>query len=633
MAKKAQVQIELEEGGRVLSPFSQLVILQYANWHHSFEIRLPMRAFTGDGSSFAETSEKIIGKPLKIGLKSLADSQSDDNFFRGIITEISMSRFHGATNEVILRGQSPTIMLEDGINTRSFSEKDLKQVAEQVLNDYPKNLLKTNVKPASVQIPYVVQHNETNYHFLSRMAARYGEWFYYDGTQLNFAKPEGSAKADMVLGKDLVSFDIGLKLAPVKFKLKAHDYLKDETYDSQGSSAKVDGLNPFGDFLLKSSEDVYNQEPLHQVRIPVTEKSELDDMAKRRKSYQANEFVHLRGVSDNIGVKIGATLNISASWGDILNQATEDYKEYLVIEATHRIDGDGNYQNQFVAIPASVAMPPKNPHIKQPFSEPQTAVVKENHDPEKLGRLRVQFYWQEDPEMTPWIRCVMPHGGGKNGFFFMPEVGDEVIVDFIEGSPDAPFVNGCVYHSNAKPADNWQDPDNYVKALKTASGNEIRLTDKGGEEEIKIINPDSKNEITLSLSGDGSITIKSVGNISISADKSMSLTANDMSINVTKKISVNCEDLEVNSSKTTAIAAGTDYTLDSGAKMAVSSGTDFELTAGTNAKISAGANLELSATANGKISANANMDVEGQAMTNVKSSGITSVQGSMIKLN
>ena len=634
MSKKAQVQIELEEGGKILSPFSQLVILQHLDWHHSFEIRLPMRVFTGDADSFAAACEKIIGKPLKIGLQSLTgDKESDDNFFKGIITDISMSRSHGASNQVVLKGFSPTILLEDGPNTRSFSEMKLSQIVEEVLAPYPQNILKSKVDTQPGPFPYVVQYQESNYHFLSRMAQRYGEWFYYDGTTLNFAKPEGSEEANLVLGKDLINFDLGLKLSPSSFNLKAHDYFKDETYESPSSSANVEGLNSLGDFLARTSEDVYNQTPLHDSRSYMAEKSELDDLAKRRKSFGAAEYVTLSGVSDSIKVKIGSVINITASWGDILNKSNEDHKKYVVIGVSHRIDGDGNYQNHFEAIPASLNIPPRNPHIKKVAADAQTAVVVENHDPDKLGRIRVKFYWQEDPEMTPWIRVLMPHAGGANGAFFMPEVDEEVMVDFFHSNPDRPFVAGAVYHINTKPADEWQDSDNNVKGIKTKSGNEIRLTDKPGGEEIKIFNPDSKNEIVMTLSGSGSISITSKGDISISADKSMSLTANEISINAEKKITVGCEELEVSSQKNTSFSAGQEYALDSGTKLALSSGTDMTLTAGTNFETSAGANAKIAATANAEVTANANMDVKGNAMVNVQAGGIVSVSGATVKLN
>lgn len=634
MSKKAQVQIELEEGGKILSPFSQLVILQHLDWHHSFEIRLPLRVFTGDADTFSDACEKVIGKPIKVGLQSLTgDKETDDNFFRGVITDISMSRSHGAINQVVLRGYSASILLDDGPNTRSFTEMKLGDIVKDILAPYPQNILKSTVDSSIPSIPYVVQYQESNFHFISRLAQKYGEWCYYDGTELKFAKPDAGGETNLVLGKDLINFDLGLKIAPSSFSLRSHDYFKDETYESPSSAANVEGLNSFGDFLSKASEEVYNQAPLHNHRNYIKEKAELDDFAKRRKSFEASEFVTLTGVSDSIKVKIGSIINITASWGDILNKANEDHKKYIVIGVSHRIDGDGNYQNHFEAIPSSLIIPPANPHVKKVYCQAQTAIVKDNHDPDKLGRIKVKFYWQEDPEETPWIRVLMPHAGGKNGNFFMPEVDDEVMVDFVHGDPDRPFIAGSVYHINTKPADEWQDPDNNVKAIKTKSGNEIRFTDKPGSEEIKIFNPDSKNEIVMTLSGSGSISITSKGSISISADTSMSLSANEISMSAKKKITVDCEDLEVSSSKNTSFSAGQEYALDSGTTLALSSGTDMSLSSGTNFETSAGANAKIAATANAEVSANANMDVKGNAMVNVQAGGICSVSGATIKLN
>jgi len=631
VSKKAQVQIELEEGGRVLSPFNSLVIVQHVDWHHSFELRLPMSAFTGNEDTFSDTCEKVIGKPIKIGLRAQNGSQQDDNFFKGIITDISMSRYHGASSEVVISGYSPTILLEDGVNTRSFTEMSPADIAKSVIGDYPQNLIKSNLSPKTVQIPYIVQYQESNYHYLSRLAQRFGEWFFYDGAKLNFGRPEDSSETDLILGKDLINFDLGLKIKPVNFKLKSYDYLKNETYESSSSSASVQGLNAFGNFLSQASEDVFNQSPLLHARPALTAKSELDDIALRRKSYQSNEFVKLSGVSDNIAVKIGTTVNISASWGDILRRTQEEYQKYLVIGVTHRIDGDGNYQNQFEAIPSSLQLPPQNPHVRQPFAEAQPAVVVDNNDPDKLGRAKVKFYWQEGE--TPWIRWAQPHAGAKNGFYFLPEVNDEVIVNFIQGDPDRPIIVGNVYHEKAKPSDEWPNPDNYIKAIKTQSGNEIRFNDESGKEEIKIFNPDSKNEITLSLSGNGSISISSQGDISISAEGSLTMTAEEISMTSRKKTSIDCDEMETNAQKNIKVSSGQAYSLDSGTKMAISSGTDYELSAGMNAKVSSKMNLDISAGINGKFSATANLDAQANAMLNLKGTAMVNVQGAMVKLN
>ncbi len=635
MSKKAQVQIELEEGGRILAPFNNLVITQHIDWHHNFELRLPMSAFTGKEDTFADTCEKVIGKPLKIGLRAQNGSQQDDNFFKGIITNISMSRFHGATSEVVISGYSPTILMEDGVNTRSFPEMKVDDIFQEVIGEYPQNLLKHEVhlSRSSDPLEYTVQYKESNYHFISRLAHKYGDWFFYNGSEVIYGIPSGADETTLTLGKDLINFDVGLKIVPTNFKLSAYDYLKNEKYESEASGSTVNGLNAFGEFLSQASEDVYNQSPLDHVRPKLTEKKQLDDLSTVRKSYQSNEFVKLSGVSDSIAVKIGTTLNINASWGDILRKSQEEYQKYLVISVTHRIDGDGNYQNHFEAMPSALQMPPKNPHVRQPFAETQPAIVIRNWQDEDRGEVTVRFYWQEESDETPFIRCMQPHGGKENGFYFLPEIEDEVLVSFIDGDPERPFVVGSVYHQNAKISSDWSNSENDFKAIKTRSGNEIRFNDKGGEEEIKIFNPESKNEIVMSLSGNGSISIKSEGDISISAKGSLTMDAEEISMTSKKKTTIQCDEMESNANKNMAISAGQEYSVSSGTKMGVSSGTDYELSAGMNAKVNSSMNLELSAGLNGKLSANVNLDAQANAMLNLKGTAMVNVQGAMVKLN
>ncbi len=641
MAKKAQVQIELEEGGRILSPFSQLIIEQHFDWHHSFELRMAMHAFTGNSQSFSDTCQKIIGKPMKVGLNSLTDSSAEDNFFKGIITDISMSRAHGTTNEVVIRGYSPTILLDDGPNSRYFEEMGVSQIANQVLSSYPTNILKNQVGTVNDAIPYTVQYQESNYNFLCRLAERNGEWFFYDGTELKFGKPTGNKAADLLLGKDLYHFDLGLKLEAPNFKLTAHDYIKHTDYNADASSSNVPGLNSFGKFLMQASEDVYNQKPLHMHHMYVDNQSKLNDIAKRRKSYQASGMVNLSGQSDNIGIRIGKTIDISASFGDVLSDKKEEHKSYLVYQITHWIDGQGNYQNQFNAIPSSLTTSPKYSHITYPVPEVQSALVVDNNDPDKLGRVRVKFFWMEDGGLSPWIRYMQTHAGKDNGFYFLPEIDEEVLVSFIANDPERPIVVGSLYHKQNLPHDSWIDEKNEVKAIKTRSGNEIKFTDKKDSEEITIFNAEKQNEITLSLSGDGSITIKSEGQINISAAKAMKIDAETIDIKAEKDITVDCKNLKVFTKEQITMDATKAINLKSKTdSVSVKAMKDFTANATNNATVKATAQLALEGTAGAKLSGlmttvegKTTVDVKANAMLNLKGTAMANLQGALVKIN
>src|SRR5690606_21343759 len=98
-----------------------------------------------------------------------------------------------------------------------------------------------------------------------------------------------------------------------------------------------------------------------------------------------------------------------------------------------------NYQNNFECIPAEATFPPPNPNINAVIPEMQTAIVTDNKDPEGLGRIKVKLPWQNGEE-TPWIRITNQYAGRERGFYFIPEVDDEVLVGFEHGNINHPYV-------------------------------------------------------------------------------------------------------------------------------------------------------------------------------------------------
>lgn len=549
MAKKAIAQIEI--GDQTISRYSHIQITQSLFGHHDFLIQVPIEAIEGQGSNVFGKSKNLIGKPIKISLGSEQLLDTDNQKFLGLVTELSLSRFHGAGNDLIIKGKSPTILLDDGFQCRSFSEKDLSNIVDELVKNYPSNLLTTKVSPTfDGEIPYVVQYRESNFHFLYRIANLFGEWCYFNGSELIFGQAENQDPIGLRLGRELFSFNIGMGLSPVNFQLHAYDYVKNEVLESLASDAEVSNLDPlYGEPAFKESESLFAQSPLTPAIVPIAEKSELDELVARKRKQQSSSLVRLNGTSDHIAVGIGRTVGISGNKNENVADGLEDYGEFVVINIKHRIEGNGDYHNQFEAIPKEASVPPPNPHVRIPNIEAQPAVVKENYDEDKkLGRIRVQFYWQKDPEMTPWIRQVSSSGGAQGGFFVIPEIGDEVMVAFEHNHPDKPYVLGSVFHGNGKPASNWASDSNYIKSIKTKSGNEIILNDEGGTEEIKILNKGGENSIILSMSSGGVIRI--------SSQKEMSLSSTKISISASDELSMSAKNIKVNAEQNFELTTG-----------------------------------------------------------------------------
>ncbi|HNQ00163.1 MAG TPA: phage baseplate assembly protein V, partial [Bacteroidia bacterium] len=212
------------------------------------------------------------------------------------------------------------------------------------------------------------------------------------------------------------------------------------------------------------------------------------------------------------------------------------------------------------------------------------------------GRIKVRFHWQQSSEMTPWIRVTTPHAGGGKGMHFIPEKGEEVVVDFDGGDIDKPFVLGSLYHGGAKSGKG--DGDNTIKSLMTKSGNSLILDDKNGS--VSVIDK-----------AGNSVVLKGDGTIIISSSKSITLDSEEINLKASKNINIEAQS-SVNVKATME-------------KINIEAMQDVSIKSSTMAvKIDAMTEF----TASGKVKAS----VE-SAILMLKASGITSVEGAIVKLN
>ncbi len=188
----------------------------------------------------------------------------------------------------------------------------------------------------------------------------------------------------------------------------------------------------------------------------------------------------------------------------------EDFnQEYLLTSVSHLLEQDAatgsgseitaRYENEFTCIPHAVPFRPPRITPKPVINGPQTAFVVGKADEEihtdEHGRVKVQFHWDrlsEADEMSScWIRAGQLWAGKSWGGLFVPRIGNEVIVEFIEGDPDRPLITGSVYNATSPPPYEIADEPTLsgIKTLSSKKGegfNEIRFDDKKDAEEIFI---------------------------------------------------------------------------------------------------------------------------------------------------
>ena len=132
------------------------------------------------------------------------------------------------------------------------------------------------------------------------------------------------------------------------------------------------------------------------------------------------------------------------------------------------------------------------------------AVVTNNQDPEGLGRVKVRFPWLSDDNETDWVRVATLMAGPERGSFFLPEVGDEVLVAFEHGDINAPYVIGVLWNGQQKPPETNSDGKNNIRKIRSRSGHEIVFNDDDTAKKEKIeIHTKAGHRIVLDDSAGG----------------------------------------------------------------------------------------------------------------------------------
>ncbi len=528
--------LQVEIGGNLTQGCMSLQLSQPIHGHHYFQARFSGEGLENDPLGLGSDSLNQIGQTFKTELSNNAGESSN---FSGIITSVRAiaSGLSGQGQIIVFEGYSPTILLENGQSCQSYVNMSLSDIISKACQGPATNLLKLSVNPSNdPKLTYIVQYNETAFEFANRMARRFGEWLYYDGSEMIVGDKKQS-ETTLTYGLDLQSFDLVMQSSSVIRQFTAHTYSGNQTQNINTKSVQPN-ISGIGKQVYNSASKTWPA-PQNGILMHFDEgdslKKQLDDVAKTAVEGAAANQVLVNGASTNPALHAGAAIKI-------MGFDTRDYGSYIVTAVNHQYIVGGNYHNTFTAVPSDVkASPYTNPALT-PRCESQAGVVEDNNDPDNLGRVKVRLYWQKD-SVTPWLRIASPYGGSNKGIYFIPETGEEVMVGFEGGNAEMPYVQGTLYHSDAKP-DDWKSNTNDIKAIRTRSGHTIEFCDQSGNESIVI--KDSKGNM---------IQLDTVsGNLMISAPENISFSAKNIDISASESISIGARD-------NLSIHAGEDFTL------------------------------------------------------------------------
>jgi len=348
---------------------------------------------------------------------------------------------------------------------------------------------------------YCVQFRETDFNFVSRLLEQEGIYYFFeheDGkhTMVLGDSPDGhnpcphqeSARYHQISAGSRLDEDVIVSLLKTQ-EIRIGKYtVNDYNFETPTADLKVevDCQIPLG----PGEREIYDYPAEYSAR------TDGDRLANIRMQGEEAKITTITGTSNCKAFTSGYKFNLTGYYRHEMNDAS-----YVLVSISHNAtepagssggESAATYNNNFYCIPFDVPFRPPLVTPK-PIGSVQTAVVVgpkgEEIYTDKHGRVKVQFHWdregKKDENSSCWIRVSQPWAGTGWGAMFIPHIGHEVIVEFVEGDPDRPIITGRVYHGTNMPADKL--PEEKTKSvIRSWQDNDIVIEDKDGDKHIHL---------------------------------------------------------------------------------------------------------------------------------------------------
>lgn len=465
------------------------------------------------GKDIDVKAEDILGTPATI----LVRTDSAKRFFHGIVAEFAFQGFREdyAYYRVVLR---PWLwFLTNRSDNRIFQKKSVVEIIEEVWKPYAHVKVEKRLKKSYPPRDYCVQYRESDLDFVQRLMEHEGIFYHFDHADGEHTLVLSDANASVKDAEDFGS---------VKFR--------GEVGTAAGEEDVITAFLPRAS--VRSGAYVHTD---YDFKKPATDLMTKSDAPKSHEAAKG-ELYHYPGAYIEVGageplaairleevqaahVRIEAQGNVRGLWSGVSFKLEEfpreaDNVKYLVLWSEYEMwddqyragmqqEGDG-FRVRLQLQPLSLTFRPERRTPKPLMSGPQTAVVVgpsgEEIFTDEYSRVKVQFHWDrlggKDENSSCFVRVSSAWAGSGWGFIQIPRIGQEVIVDFLEGNPDAPIVTGRVYNAAQMPP--YGLPANATqsgwKSNSSPGGggwNEMRFEDKKGSEEVYFQAEKDHNEL------------------------------------------------------------------------------------------------------------------------------------------
>ncbi|UJF20494.1 type VI secretion system Vgr family protein [Shewanella sp. OMA3-2] len=544
--------------------------------------------------------ENLVGKNVCITLRN-AQSAGAVRYFHGVVSHIESAGMRTAASDVAedyIDYQAVIVpraaLMKKRTNCRIFQNKSVIDILTDLFGQHGVSFQNKTTR-SYPQYEYCVQYLESDLDFISRLLQQEGIFYFFD---------HSLSDHKLVLADDITAYNAcdeaqvrcfsghlaeshvshwqgGMSMVSGGFMNKGYDYTQPKKFPS-GSNTKASlpeqkTLEVFE--YLGESEFNKRSQPVANNQLEACQK----DMNKCSgqsdcRSFTVGKFFTFKD-HENSSYK-GKSFLVSA----LRTSATQPN------QSGASQSGSGSvYQNDFECVPNTIAYRSTAQLRKPLINGVQTAVVTgepgdEQHI-DKFGRVKVQFHWDREGEFNSksscWIRVAQSWAGNKWGAFFFPRVGQEVLVEFINGDPDQPIISGAVYNADLM-------PPYALPSKKTQSGIKSHSTKDGGADnfnELRFDDEKGKELLFFQAEKDHQLNVKNDQKDKVGNDRFTDITNNDNGkVGNDRKVEISNNDT-VKVGKVLNIEAGNEIVIKTGsASIKMSSDGSISIE-GTNIKI------------------------------------------------
>ena len=468
-----------------------------------FTYELNLLAHENDSVVFSD----IVGQKVSI---SLSRPDGSSRHISGYVSRFTQ----GATDDRMFTHYHAQVVpwlwfLTRQADCRIFQNLAVPDIISQVFNLFDFKDFRLSLKNTYPQLEYCVQYRETSFNFVSRLMEEFGIFYYFDHStegkhtmvladQSNTlpACPSSPISYDTEVGgiydpEAISDWHVGQEVRTGKYTVTDYNFTTPSTSLLANDPTVV---------TLSASQplELFDYPGLH------TTKDQGDTVAKTRMQEEEAGYMVVQAASNCRAVMSGYAFVLKNHYrGDQnTNYVVTQVRHYATAGQTYTTAGTSGgevYSNHLTCIPASVTYRPPRVTPKPFVQGPQPALVVGKAGEEiwvdKYGRVIVQFYWdrlgKQNENSSCWIRASQPWAGGNWGAMWIPRIGQEVLVSFLEGDPDRPVITGRVYNANQMPPytlPDYQTRSTFMSRSSKGGGasnyNELRFEDLKGQEQI-----------------------------------------------------------------------------------------------------------------------------------------------------